>query len=75
MLQGLGIAMPTTLRNETTLYANPIEIYRDYLVDILTKLIPETSQAVAYDAIQWSNSLLHGDLVRGPLSLTCWKYL
>lgn len=63
-LAELGVAIPANLHDNTLVLANPIEIYRFYLTEILAPLLPEVSPIIIYEAIQWTNSLMHGDLVR-----------
>jgi hypothetical protein len=65
-LHELGVAVLSTLHDNAAVLANPVEIYRCYLTNILTPIIPEVNPLIIYEAIQWTNSLTHGDLVREP---------
>lgn len=40
---------------------NPIDIYRCYIAEAVSKLV-DCDIEVAYDALQWTNSLAAGDL-------------
>ena len=61
-LQTLGVGTPIPSFKGTDVLTNPVDIYRSYLADTLTRLIDCDAQLV-YESIQWTNSLPNGDLV------------
>lgn len=61
-LKSLGIESSVSEHANSHLLQNPIDIYRSYLVDLLTPLIDAKSQLI-YESLQWTNNLDYGDLV------------
>ena len=61
-LQALG-ADPSVLDHESAdILTNPLDIYRSYLANDLTKIL-ECGWQLIYDAIHWTNQLSNGDLI------------
>ena len=58
----LGIQPPSPNFAGSHILHNPIDVYRSHLAEILRPLI-NTDPQLIYDSLQWTNSLVHGDLV------------
>jgi len=61
LLEGLSIASTTLDSIDASGLANPLDICRASLADILSKII-DCDRDDAYKAVQWPNNIFNGDL-------------
>lgn len=60
-LGSLNLTVPIPEVKDAELLANPLDVYRTYLAEILTKAVGSDIDA-AYKSIQWPNNISNGDL-------------
>ena len=60
-LASLSLSVPVPGVKEAELLANPLDIFRTYLAEILAEITGCEVQA-AYKSIQWPNNIFNGDL-------------
>lgn len=61
-LRTLGIDHSLPSYESGDILANPLDIYRSFMANELTKIL-DCDRQLIYNAIQWSNQLSNGDLI------------
>ena len=59
---GVDYSIPPSDFPQANVLINPIDIYRCYLATFIAKIVGCDAQ-LAYDALQWTTTLVKGDLV------------